>query len=81
MTRVVVRYVRCCAFSHDSTQIVSCGDDTSVQLWNVPDGSSEHVFSNAHDEKVMAVAFSPDNKTFGACSSTCATCLDNEQPE
>jgi len=54
--------IRCLVFSRDSQQLVSCGDDQTVRLWNVSTGkkSCEPLYGNT--SSVSSVEFSPDMK-------------------
>ncbi|QRV72659.1 U3 small nucleolar RNA-associated protein 15 [Ceratobasidium sp. AG-Ba] len=44
----------------DSTQLVSCSDDTTVRLWDIPSESSVHTFAS-HTDYVRAGQVSPSN--------------------
>ncbi|QRW01703.1 U3 small nucleolar RNA-associated protein 15 [Ceratobasidium sp. AG-Ba] len=59
----------------DSTQLVSCSDDTTVRLWDIPSESSVHTFAS-HTDYVRAGQVSPSNPALIISGSYDATtCL------
>ncbi|MYF55252.1 hypothetical protein F4225_05705 [Candidatus Poribacteria bacterium] len=55
-------WVNAVAFSPDGKTLVSCGQDKTIQLWEIQ--SLKHLRTLAgHEDSVNAIAFSPDGKT------------------
>src|SRR5207245_5223237 len=55
-------WVRSVMFSHDGTRLATCGEDTTVRLWNSSNGQTIATFKG-HKGTVNSVVFSPDGKT------------------
>ena len=61
------------AFSHDGSQFATaCGAELSVRTWETATGKL--LFSRTHypNERVMSVAFSPDDRTLVSTGADCA---------
>jgi len=54
-------------FSPNGRQLVSCSNDTTVRVWDVPTGACLQILEG-HWSKVNAVAYSPDGKQLVSCS-------------
>lgn len=49
-------------FNTNGSLVLSVGQDGSARIWDGRNGSLLRVFSKAHNQEVLAAAFSPDNK-------------------
>jgi WD40 repeat protein len=53
--------VRALAFSRDGAWLASGGEDSTVRLWSIPDGSLRQI-REGHPAGIRALAFSPDGR-------------------
>lgn len=65
-----VSFVLDCAFSRDSTQLVTCGFDRTVRLWRRQQGTPEAAWLcdnvlSGHADAVLSCAFAPGNASVG----------------
>ena len=61
------RQLRCAVFSPDSQSLLTGGGAGEVYVWNLSTATFKKV--TAHQVPVLAIAFSPDGKTFATASS------------
>ena len=55
------------AFSPDGALLASCGEDSTVRLWDLKTGKHARILIG-HNDRVLNVAFSPDGKTLASSS-------------
>ena len=60
-------------FNRDGTLLATGGGEPSrsgqIKIWNVADGSLVRAIDNAHDDAVLGVQFSPDDKLLASCGA------------
>ena len=54
------------AFSLDGRMLASCGEDTTVRLWDPATGAGRRTLTG-HTGPVRGVAFSPDGGMLASC--------------
>jgi WD40 repeat protein len=72
--------VNCLAFSRDGHVLASGGDDETVRLWHVPDGSRCRVLHGCTG-RVFALALTPDGKTLVSLTRDFAQVWDLTEKE
>ena len=53
-------WIKCVAFSHDGSKIVSGSADKTIQVWDASTGIERLPPLQGHDSPIESVTFSPD---------------------